>query len=509
MTRLLLILFLVFPVFLYAQENTRLNYKSDWESLKQHKTPEWFQDAKFGIYCHWGPYSVPAYKNEWYSHWIYCNEGNPEHERGRDFYEYHTKTYGSLDKFGYKDFVPMFTAKKFDPVVWADLFQKSGAKFAGPVSEHADGFAMWDSKLTRWNAKNMGPKRDIMGELAREIRKRDMKFIATYHRQWLFGWFPTWDETTDASKAEYADLYGPKLNRGDFQYPKSPQEILNGVEKHYPLADEEFNKEWLNRLKEIVDNYSPDMMWFDNKVDVIGEDYRKEFLAYYYNHAGQKNQPVVATYKFFDFERGTAVLDLERSRMSEKKEFPWLTDDSIDWESWSHIKYPRYKSVNRVIDFLVDIVSKNGCLLLNIPPRADGSIPEEVKERLLEIGKWLEINGEAIYETRPWEIYGEGETNVIEGHLSEHKNPDNRATDIRFTKSGNTLYTILLDWPKNGKSVIKTLKKGGLYKKQIKSVKSVNGNLDISFNQTDEGLILQLPEKPIGKHAFIFKIESL
>ncbi|WP_276166157.1 alpha-L-fucosidase [Zobellia alginiliquefaciens] len=491
------------------QVSSAQEYQADWESLKQHTTPEWFLDAKFGIYCHWGPYSVPEFKNEWYSHWMYVNKDNPEAKNGKasQFYEHHVNTYGPLDEFGYKDFIPMFTAEKFDAAEWADLFEKSGAKFAGPVSEHADGFAMWDSDLTKWNAKNMGPKRDIMGELSKEIKKRDMKFIATFHRHWLLGWFPTWDESTDASNPKYAGLYGPKMKKGDFQYPPSTHDIDAGIEKYYPLAGEEFNKEWLARLKEIIDKYDPDLVWFDNKMDVIGEDYRKEFLQYYYNQAKNKKQEVVTTYKFYDLAKGTAVLDLERSRMKDKMEFPWLTDDSIDWNSWSHIKNPKYKSVNRLVDFLVDVVSKNGAVLLNITPKANGEIPEPVKERLLEMGQWLKVNGEAIYGTRTFEVYGEGETKVIEGHLSEQKNADNTSKDIRFTTKNDQLYAIALDWPSNNELLIKTLKQGNtVYPKSIKKIELLGYEKSLEFDVTTKGLRIQLPKKQVGAHAFTFKI---
>ena len=171
-----------------------------------------------------------------------------------------------------------------------------------------------------------------------------------------------------------------------------------------------------------MDNYQPDIIWFDNKMDIISEDHRKQFLANYYNNAAKWGKDVVCTYKFNDLEKGTAILDLERSRMSEKKDFPWLTDDSVDWKAWCHINDPKYKSTNRLIDFLVDVVSKNGALLLNITPKANGQIPEEVKTRLLEMGEWLKINGEAIYGSRPWKIFGEGPQNITEGHLSEDRN---------------------------------------------------------------------------------------
>ncbi|ARV16602.1 alpha-L-fucosidase [Polaribacter sp. SA4-12] len=483
-------------------------YTAEWESLKEHKTPEWFLDAKFGIYCHWGPYSVPEFENEWYAHWMYVNANNPEAKNGEAslFNKHHVEKYGPLKEFGYKDFIPMFKAEKFDAAEWADLFQKAGAKFAGPVSEHADGFAMWDSDLTEWDAKDMGPKRDVMGELAKEIRKRDMKFIATYHRQWLFGWYPTWDETTDASNPKYAGLYGPKLKKGDNQMPRSNHEIENGVEKYYPLADKKFNDEWLARLKEIITKYDPDLVWFDNKMDVVSEEHRKEFLEHYYNTADKSGKEVLATYKFHDFKQGTAVLDLERSRMSEKKDFPWLTDDSIDWKSWSHISNPRYKSTNRLIDFLVDVVSKNGAVLLNITPRANGTIPEPVKERLLEMGQWLKVNGEAIYGTRTFEIYGEGDAEVVEGHLSEEKNADNTSKDIRFTTKGDIVYATVLDWPTNGKLNIRALKEGSeIYTSEIASIQMFGNEGDLEFSRDTKHLTIKLPKK-VGNHAFSFKI---
>ena len=183
-------------------------YKPVWDSLTQHSDPQWFADAKFGIYFHWGPHSVPAYKTEWYSHYMYV----PGHACNK----YHLETFGSLDRFGYKDFIPMFKAEKFDPDAWAALFKKAGARFAGPVAEHADGFAMWDSDLTEWNVAKMGPKRDIVGEMRKAIRKQGMKFITTLHHQWLYAWYPTMDPNTDASNPAYRDLYGPPTPRSAF-----------------------------------------------------------------------------------------------------------------------------------------------------------------------------------------------------------------------------------------------------------------------------------------------------
>ncbi|AWB66677.1 alpha-L-fucosidase [Saccharobesus litoralis] len=468
-----------------GQQTTKV-YLPTWQSTKTHKTPNWFLDAKFGIYFHWGPYSVPAHKTEWYSIWMY-REGHP-------IRKYHEETYGSLDKFGYKDFIPMFTAEHFDPQEWAELFAKSGAKFAGPVSEHADGFAMWDSEITPWNAKDMGPKRDVVGEMAKAIRDQDMKFIATFHHQWKYAWYPTWDENTDASNPKYEKLYGPKVPKGTFVLANKPTN---------PLPDKAFNDDWLDRVKEVVDKYEPDLVYFDNKMDIISEQHRLDMLSYVYNAGVKQNRDVMVTYKGEDLAKGSAVLDLERSRMSEKKDFPWMTDDSIDWNSWTHIANPNYKTTNRLIDFLVDVVSKNGAVLLNITPTAQGVIPQQVRTRLLEMGEWLEQNGEAIYGTRTWHTYGEGPAKVVEGHLSEFKNKDNTEKDIRFTTKDGDLYAIVLDWPTEPVT-IKALAKG---KHKVSSVSLLGSDEKISWNQDADGLTIQVPKYQPGKHAFAFKLD--
>lgn len=461
-------------------------YQANWSSVKQHETPRWFLDAKFGIYFHWGPYSVPAHETEWYSMLMY-NEGHP-------IRQHHEKTYGSVDSFGYKDFIPMFTGENFDPTEWASLIKQSGAEFAGPVSLHADGFAMWDSDITRWNAKDMGPKRDIVGEMANALRNEGLKFIATFHHQWKYAWYPTWDENTDASNHEYVDLYGPKVPKGTFVLADKPTT---------PLPDEAFNQQWLDKIIEVVDKYNPDLVYFDNKMDIINEDKRLEFLSYYYNHAQSREQDVVVTYKFEDLEKGSAVLDLERARMSELMPFPWLTDDSIDWDSWSHTNNPNYKSTNRIIDFLVDVVSKNGRVLLNITPTASGEIPAEVRHRLKEIGEWFQINGEAIYGTQPWKVYGQGPTKIIEGHLSEQQNAEKTERDIRFTQKRNNIYAFVMDWPTKPIEITKIQTDDST----IKNVSFVGSDEKLAWSWVDNVLTIEPPMNKVGHSAFAFKIE--
>lgn len=482
-----ILLSLVMLIFVSCQNKPA--YEANWESLKTHPVPEWFRDAKLGIYFHWGVYSVPAYKTEWYSHYMYVH--------GHPINKHHVETYGPLDQFGYKDFIPRFTAEKFNADEWVDLFVKAGAKFAGPVAEHADGFAMWDSELTKFDAKDMGPKRDVVGEMEKAIRKRNLKFVTTFHHQWLYAWYPTLDKSTDASNPAYSDLYGPP----------APVEHFRAVwDDSTVRPDDKFNQRWYSRVVEVVDKYHPDLVYFDNKLHIIKEQVRMKFLQHFYNQAEERGQEVVCTYKFKDMAVGAAVLDLERARMSEKKDFPWLTDDSVDWNSWCNVSDPDYKSADRLIDFLVDVVSKNGCVLLNIPPTAQGEIPEPVKERLLEMGEWLSINGEAIYGTRPWKVYGEGPTQVVEGHLKERENPDNVAEDIRFTAKGDKLFAIALAVPTEP-LVIKSLgKSAGLLDGEIQSVKLLGYDGEIEWQRNDSGLVVKVPQNLSLKHALAFEI---
>ena len=356
---------------------------------------------------------------------------------------------------------------------------------------------MWDSKLTKWNAAQMGPKRDIVGEMAEAIRKQNMKFIATFHHHWKYAWYSTWDEKTDASNPEYEDLYGPKVPSDAFEM---------AVKEHKYLPDDKFNNEWLAKIQEVVERYNPDLLYFDNKMDIIKENVRKDMVAHYYNNAAKNNQDVVLTYKANDLAVGSAVLDLERSRMAEKKEFPWLTDDSIDWGSWCNVSNPDYKSTNRLIDFLVDVVSKNGGVLLNITPTAVGEIPQPVQDRLLEMGAWLKTNGEAIYGSRPWKVYGEGPAEVVEGHLSERQNADNTEEDIRFTTRDGNLYVLILDTPTKDIQIRALGKNAALLDKKIRNIELLGSSEKISWEISNDFLKITQPKEMASDHCVAFKL---
>ncbi len=469
----------------------KMKFKPEWSSLQQHQTPEWFLDGKFGIYVHWGVYSVPATgpNGTWYAHYIYMDENSPQRK-------HHEKTYGPLEEFGYKDFIPMFKAEKFDPDEWAELFAESGAMWAGLAAEHHDGFSLWDTKFNDYNSVKMGPKKDIVQELERAIKSRGMKFVTTFHHETNWWFFPTWDKRYDCGDPQYSDLYGPIHEDGD-----------------EPTI--EYLDEWYGKLIEVFDNYSPDMIWFDTGFGAIRESYRKKMLAYYFNHAIANNKEVVITYKDNDIPPGIGVMDLEVAQMREKTEFPWLTDTSTDdGEAWSYVNGITYKSLNRLVDNLVDRVSKNGFLLLNVGPKADGTIPDEVKELLLGLGKWLDINGEAIYKTRPWTIASEGPTKLLsDATYGNESNVEYSAQDIRFTVKENSLYAICLDWPKE-KLLIKSVTTNdfpdedfvGIYPDEIRSVELLGFEEKLNWEVTDEGLEISVPEEVPLEHAFAFKI---
>jgi alpha-L-fucosidase len=442
-----LILLLSVGLLLFGCQQERLGqrhvkkYEPTWESLREYKeVPKWLRDGKFGIYTHWGPYAVHAYgeNTTWYSFALYMD---PDGEARQHF----EKTFGKLTpEFGYKDLIPKFTAEKFDADEWAELFKKSGAMFAGPVAEHHDGFAMWDTRYSEWNAAKMGPKRDVVGELEKAIKKRDMKFVTAFHHaaNWFF--FPVMDKRYDTGDSKYSGLYGQQHEPG-------------------AMRNQEFLDEWYGKIIEVIDNYSPDFIWFDFALDSISEGYVKDFLAYYYNHAEANGKEVVVTYKGNDLVPGSGVRDLELGQEPRITYHEWITDSTVDDRgAWGYANDLTFKTPDRLIDNLIDRVSKNGYLLLNVGPKPDGTIPDGARDLLLEMGAWLDVNGEAIYGTSPWFIAGEGPTNLGAATEIGFNEADTVYTkkDIRFTVKGDVLYATFLAWP-DEEAVITTLRGAG------------------------------------------------
>ncbi len=474
-------------------------YEANWESLQQYEIPNWFQDAKFGIFIHWGPYAVPAFGSEWYPRLMYMDEAvwNAEFEVQSEgpsaVYRHHLETYGDLKDFGYKDFIPRFKGEKFDPDEWIDLFLEAGARYVVPVAEHHDAFAMYKSNFTRWNAVDMGPKRDVVGELFEAARRKNLKTGVSSHLAFNWAYFNRKPEF-DNWDPQYDDLYG--INR----------------EKNDQISDA-WRKIWWDRTTDIIDNYQPDVLWFDFYLDK--EPFRPnhpELAAYYYNKGIEWGKEVVLQNKNFNgfesFPPGTNVLDLERGKMSDIQKKTWQTDTSIGANSWGYVTNWISKTPNKLIDDLIDIVSKNGCLLLNVGPMADGTIPEDQQAVLREIGQWLNVNGDAIYGSKPWRIFGEGPTVVAVGHHTEKKNRDFTAEDFRFTTNRNKLYAIAMDWPTDNETVVTELAKGSENCQwDIEQVRLLGADDSIVWEHTNEGLRIELPASKPGEHAFVFEID--
>jgi len=467
-------------------------FKPTWNSLRNVHTPQWLRDGKFGIYTHWGVYAVPAQgpNATWFANKVYWDPTSAE----RKYWE---QTWGPLQKFGYKDFIPMFTGEKFDADAWADLFQKAGARFAGPVAEHHDGFSMWDTKYSEWNAAKMGPKRDIVGELARAIKKRGMKFVTAFHHaeQWVY--FPTSDASLDCGDPRFSGLYGPIHQRGE-----RPTKAFLDI--------------WAGKVVEVIDKYDPDLIWFDNGLELIPDWTKMGVLAYFYNKAVERNKEVVVTYKRHDLVPGAGLLDLERGQEADLTYYDWITDTTVDnGRGWGYVKGLGFKTVDNLIDNLVDRVSKNGYLLLNVGPKPDGTIPDEARELLLGMGVWLKTNGEAIYGTTPWVVAGEGPTRLEPGTAGFNERNDLSYTsqDIRFTVKDNTLYAIVLDWP-GEKLLIKSLAPrwqswtgwNGLYSAEIVSVTMLGDGQELKWENTPAGLLIETPKKRPGDYAYVFRI---
>jgi alpha-L-fucosidase len=467
-----------------------------WESLQNYHTPAWYEDAKFGIFIHWGLYSVPAFANEWYSRNMY--------EPGSAEFRHHVATYGPQGKFGYKDFIPMFKAERFDARAWARLFREAGAKYVVPVAEHHDGFPMYDSRLTDWCAGKMGPKRDLFGELATAVRAEGLHLGASSHRaehDWFFDGGRQFD--SDVNDPRYAAFYGP----AHLRLVKPGYE--DKVYEDWTFVSPEFLDDWLARAAEIVEKYHPDLVYFDWWINQ--PSFRKslaEFAAFYYNQGAQRGTGAVINYKYDAFEEHSATLDVERGQLSDIRPMHWQTDTSISNVSWGYVEGDTFKSPEFIVHLLADVVSKNGNLLLNIGPRPDGTIPEPAQQVLRDVGAWLAVNGEAIYGTRPWTRYGEGPTVVEGGAFHEKDAKPYTAEDFRFTTKGDSLYAIELGWPQDGKVTIRSLGSDALQGQTIQSIVLLGSDAKtkIEWRQNGDGLRVQLPTQPLGKYAYVLRL---
>ncbi|MGA7341954.1 MAG: alpha-L-fucosidase [Terracidiphilus sp.] len=474
-------------------------FQPDWDSLGAYRVPPWFRDAKFGIFIHWGVYSVPAFGNEWYPRTMYL-QGSPA-------FLHHVATYGPQSKFGYKEFIPMFRGQRFDADAWVDLFARAGARYIVPVAEHCDGFPMYDSAMTDWDAARMGPKRDVVGELAAATRRRGLHFGVSSHRAehwWWYGGGMKFD--SDVRDPRYAALYGPAQPMALPGDDDSKEPDPAHLERWLP-PDTAFRDDWLARSAELVDKYHPDFFYFDWWIGQPAfQSYLKRFAAYYYDQAALRRQGVVLTYKQHAFPENAAVLDIERGKLDVLRLLPWQTDTSVSIHSWGYVNNDQYRDAKSLIDELVDVVSKNGNLLLNVGPKADGTIPGEARATLLGMGAWLKTNGEAIYGSRPWLVFGEGPTRVTSSALNTDAQ-EFTPQDIRFTTRGGVLYAIALGWPAGGELRIHTLWKGNPYLRgPVCAVELLGSEGKLNWRLAEDGLRIDLPQNRPEEPAFTFRI---
>lgn len=456
-------------------------FHADWASLHEHHDPEWFRDAKFGIYTHWGPVTVGSSNSpgdaEWYGNQMY----KPDHPA----FQYHREHFGDQHKFGFKDIIPLFTGEKFDPDEWADIFVRAGAKFAGPVAAHHDNFAMWNSVITRWNSVAMGPHRDVVGELEKAYRARGLRFVTTFHHGFAWRYYePAF--AYDAANPENSDLY---------------------TEPHPPGAppSKHYLDKWLAEVYEVLRKYQPDLIYFDFEFkQVIPPEYERKLFATAYDWAARNHRQICVTQKDRGIHEHTGILDFERGREDRITPYPWLDDTALG--SWFYVSSAGFKSATQVIGILADIVAKNGCMMLDIGPKADGTLPQQGVDVLLGIGNWLTVNGEAIYGTRPWMVYGEGPTKNAGGAFSEEKDKPYTAQDIRFTTKGKALYAILLGWP-GKETIIASLPVGKtLWFGPIQQIRMLGWDRPLKWAQDSKGLRVEMPPTRVGNHAYVLKI---
>jgi alpha-L-fucosidase len=466
-------------------------FKPNNESLKQYQYPEWFRDAKFGIWAHWGPQAVPR-QGDWYARRMY-EEKDPA-------YKYHIEHYGHPSEFGYKDIIPLWKAEKWDPDKLMELYKKAGARYFVSMGTHHDNFFLWNSKLNKWNAANMGPKKDVVGIWQQAAKKQGLKFGVSEHLGASFTWFQAAHGSDKEGSKAGVPYDGANLNYQDLYHAKAEAD-----DKDWLTKNPAFQLEWYRSIKELVDNYRPDLLYSDSKMPF--ENVGRTLISYYYNQDITKNNGKLGVvYTCKQPSEGMWVEDLERGVKDTVSLYPWQTDTSIG--DWYYRTDQKYKTSTEVIQMLVDIVSKNGNLLLNVVQTPEGDLEPDMLKILDEIGIWTAANGEGIYGSRPWKIYGEKPADKPVKKLGRFdENYGYSSKDIRFTTKGSTLYAFCLGKPEENimiKSLAKTSKPAT---NAIASVSMVGSNEKINWKQTSEGLIITKPAKMPSWQVIGFKIE--
>jgi alpha-L-fucosidase len=470
-------------------------FTPDWHSLKQYRCPDWFRDAKFGIWSHWGPQSVPE-GGDWYARNMYVE--------GQAASDLHRKKFGHPSKVGYKDIIPLWKAEKFD-AARADqlmrLYKAAGARYFVSMGVHHDNFDLWNSKHHKWNAVAMGPNKDIVGLWAEAARNHNLRFGVSEHLERAYCWFntnkgsdkegPMAGVPYDGNDPAYADLYFPPHDDTGMWYPVDPPDW--------------WTHQWRDRINDLVDSYQADLLYTDGGIP-FGEVGRG-VVAHLYNatiNRYDRNEGVYTLKQMDlhgDYVPGVGVLDMERGVLPKIEELPWQTDTSIG--DWFYNPGWKYRPVSWTIHMLVDVVSKNGNLLLNVVQRPDGTIDPEAEEMLKEMAGWIAIHGEAIHGTRPWLIYGEGGTHAEGGHFKEDF--IYTSADIRFTTRGDTLYAIAMAVPSDGILKVRSLAAPA---GKIGSVAILGHAANAAWNQTSDALEVCLPANPVSPHTVALRIHG-
>jgi alpha-L-fucosidase len=506
-------------------------FKPDWSSLTNYQTPEWFRDAKFGIWAHWGPQCEPEH-GDWYARNMYM-EGSPD-------YKSHLAEYGHPSTNGFKDVIHEWKAENFNPDKLLAFYKKNGAKYFMALAAHHDNFDNFNSKYQPWNSVAVGPHKDLIGGWARAARKNGLRFAVSVHSSRAWTWY---------EPAQGADKDGPfagvpydgKLTRADGKGQwwdgLDPQDLY--AQNHAPgtklnwdwdpargssVPDAAYMTKFFLRTRQLWDDYRPDMIYFDDSVlpfHGVTDDIGLNLAAHFYNSSIQlhgRNEAVMNAKMLNETQRKAMVYDIERGKAEGILPLPWQTDTCIG--SWHYdraiFENHRYKSAASVVPMLADIVSKNGNLMLSVPLQRDGTPDADEIKIVSDIGAWLKVNGDAIYATRPWTIYGEGPSTVVAekgrfGGQTDVQRKPFTAEDIRFTraKDGKTLYAIVLAFPANGEVTIKSLAgNSGLWPGKIGKVRMQGVSGKLKFIRDENGLHVTLPAKPPCQIAFALKIQS-
>lgn len=464
---------------MYKQELERIDmcieagpFTDTWDSLADYTIPKWYQNAKFGIFSHFGPYTVPEFGHDWYVHGMYTE--------GDFINKHHINTYGNLKEYGYKHLVESFKAPNFDAKQWLELIKKSGARYYVPVAEHHDGFQMYESSISEWNAKQMGPKRDIIKELQTESNDLNIEFGLSTHRaeHWFF-MEPGLTHETDVHNAQFGDLYWPTKPKTDIGNDKELTQL--------------YLDDWLVRTIELIDKFKPRVLYFDFWIEhQVFTPYVKKMLAYYYNTMLREYGDCgVINYKHDAIPYGIAVRDVERGQFDRMQRDYWQGCTSSVHGAWIYTKANDFKLPEDVCKTLVDVISKNGNLLFNIGPKADGTICKEEVDLLTNVGSWVNANSEAIFDTHPYKVFGEGINNVPSGDFNEGRFIDYNHEDIRFTCKANKTYAFLMNPRGHNTFKIKTMgssQKEFKKNNQIKSITALGDYKIISYKRYDDCL---------------------